>query len=110
MSVFLFRNGLNASLNSTFFLIAQSRKEGGTAAQCPRGWSKLADACYRVYGRIFSRSWTNANNVCRASRANLVSITSSSEQDAIWGLTKAHSQGTYGFWIGLKRSPINTFA
>ena len=77
---------------------------------CPSGWNKLDDACYRVYGNIYSVSWSQANSVCNASRATLVSILSQSEHNAVWELMKAHTRRNYGFWIGLKRSSTKAFA
>ncbi|XP_068697308.1 uncharacterized protein [Montipora foliosa] len=77
---------------------------------CPSGWNKLDDACYRVYGNIYSMSWSQANSVCNASRATLVSILSQSEHNAVWELMTAHTRRNYGFWIGLKRSSTKAFA
>ena len=95
---------------SFLFLPASTTKGQVGTPQCPRGWDKKGNACYKVYSAVFSRSWSNANRVCQASRATLVSITSSSEQAAVSTLMKSHSEGSYGFWIGLKRSPNKAFS
>lgn len=85
--------------------------EKPTKLQCPRGWNKLSNACYRIYGSFYSMSWNQANSVCKASRANLVSISSQSEHKAVWNLmrTRTRSAINYGFWIGLRRSALRRF-
>lgn len=93
----------------SLFLLASAADGQGSIPECPRGWHKQGDACYKVYSDVFARSWSNANRVCQASRASLVSITSSHEQRAVSTLVKRHSEDSYGFWIGLKRSSVNTF-
>lgn len=90
--------------------IVSTAKGKITAPQCPRGWHKQGNDCYKVYSAVFSRSRSNANKVCQASRADLVSITSSSEQALVSTLMKKNSEGSYGFWIGLKRSSNNAFS
>ena len=92
------------------FLPASTSKGKITAPQCPRGWHKQGNDCYKVYSAVFSRSRSNANKVCQASRASLVSITSSGEQALVSTLMKKNSEGSYGFWIGLKRSSNSAFS
>lgn len=103
---------LQLSFKVIYFLFLQVSTAKGkiTAPQCPRGWHKQGNDCYKVYSAVFSRSRSNANKVCQASRADLVSITSSSEQALVSTLMKKNSEGSYGFWIGLKRSSNNAFS
>ena len=92
------------------FLPASNAKEKITIPQCPRGWHKQGNDCYKVYSAVFSRSRRRPNKGCQASRASLVSITSSGEQALVSTLMKKNSEGSYGFWIGLKRSSNNAFS
>ena len=93
-----------------FLFSLASNAKGHRIPQCPRGWDKQGNACYKVYSDAFARSWNNANKVCQASRASLVSITSSHEQHVVRRLIHRHSDDSYGFWIGLKRSSTNKFS
>lgn len=94
-----------------FFAVPALTTKGRVSApQCPSNWNKQGNTCYKVYSAVFSRSWNNANKVCQASRASLVSITSSSEQAVVSTLMKRKSENSYGFWIGLKRVSNNAFS
>ena len=69
--------------------------------ECSRKWKGFGNSCYLfVTPRDISKSgWNDARKYCITKGADLVSITTMSEENFVFSHTKKHP---YAFWIGLK--------
>ncbi|GFS09744.1 macrophage mannose receptor 1 [Elysia marginata] len=77
---------------------------------CPKGFHKLADKCYGVFGaenEVSRLSWAQANVACgkmgvSAASSGLASITSAVENAFVTTLLREHQVSS---WLGLQRAP-----
>ncbi|KAK3794856.1 hypothetical protein RRG08_001007 [Elysia crispata] len=77
---------------------------------CPKGFSKLANKCYGIFGadNVSSRlTWAQANVACskigmQSQHAGLASVTSALENAFVTSLLRKHRVSS---WLGLQRTP-----
>jgi len=68
--------------------------------QCDQGWVLYNSFCYLASASVKSRS--DAQKFCKASGAELVKITSRSENDFVLALAREKAPSVKQVWIGLK--------
>ncbi|KAM6979939.1 secretory phospholipase A2 receptor [Aplochiton taeniatus] len=73
---------------------------------CAEGWLAHNSLCYRVLGEAEeAMSWEESSRACDAQGANLTSLHSLSEVEALLDLLANVSGGTSEAWIGLRTQP-----
>ncbi|XP_015771284.1 PREDICTED: snaclec coagulation factor IX-binding protein subunit A-like [Acropora digitifera] len=68
--------------------------------QCDQGWVPFNSFCYLVSASVKTRS--DAQKFCKASGAELVKITSQSENDFVLALAREKAPSVKQVWIGLQ--------